>query len=314
VADGATILADNPLDLFEGGQFNDTPILVGTNSNDSLFDLSTKTPAAFEKVVREGYSLAADDILAAYPHATKKEAARAGRDLARELLFAWPTWAWAKLQSRHGKGKAFLYYFDYGPEPGEVKHGAEIPYVLGNFGGLLLGTAETPANRAMSDTIMSYWVNFATSGDPNGPGLPSWKAFDDINMNSMIFGKTPQAGPTPNLEKIKAFDAYYARLRDDRINITGTWKAQVAVGGIAGEPVFIFNQHGDKITGKYNGYLGEYDVTGKITGETIEFEFATGQGKVIYTGKIDQGSMEGETKYGDGLSGTWTAEREPADE
>jgi para-nitrobenzyl esterase len=26
--------------------------------------------------------------------------------------------------------------------------------------------------------MSSYWVNFATSGDPNGKGLPSWTPYD----------------------------------------------------------------------------------------------------------------------------------------
>jgi len=214
VADGETIVDDNPLDLFERGQFNDTPILVGTNSDDAIFG-SKLTPAAFEKMVREGYPLAADEILAAYPHATKAQASRSSRDIARELLFAWPTWTWAKMQSQHGKGKAFLYYFDYGPKPGKVGHGAELRYVFGNFGGLLFGIAKTPENRAMSDTILSYWVNFAANGNPNGPGLPQWPAFDGQTMSTMIFGKTPKAGPTPNLEKLKAFDTYCTRLKED---------------------------------------------------------------------------------------------------
>lgn len=215
VADGETIVDENPLDLYERGSFNDTPILVGTNSDDAIFG-SKLTPAAFEKTVREGYPLAADEILAAYPHATNAQATRSSRDIARDILFAWPTWAWAKMQSQHGKGKAFLYYFDYGPKPGKVGHGAELRYVFGNSGGLLFGMADTPENRAMSDTIMSYWVNFATRGHPNGPGLRPWPAFDDQTMSTMVFAKTPQAGPTPNIEKLKAFDMYYARLREHR--------------------------------------------------------------------------------------------------
>ncbi|MEN6428085.1 MAG: carboxylesterase family protein [Phycisphaerales bacterium] len=215
VADGATIVGDNPLDLYERGQFNDTPILVGTNSDDGLFS-SKSTPAAFEKLMREQYSLAAEEILAAYPHATKEQATRSSRDVVRDVLFAWPTWAWAKMQSQHGKGEPFLYYFDYGSKPGEASHGAEVRYVFGNLGGLLFRTAKTLENRAMSDTIMSYWVNFAASGNPNGPGLPPWPAFDGETMSAMIFGKTPQAGPTPNIEKLKAFDTYYARLRQQR--------------------------------------------------------------------------------------------------
>jgi len=103
-------------------------------------------------------------------------------------------------------GKAFLYYFDYGPKPGEVGHGAEVRYVFGNLGGLLFRTAK------------SYWGNFAAQGNPNGPGSPPWPAIDDQTMSAMVFGKTPQAGPTPNLEKLKAFDVYYARLRESPVD------------------------------------------------------------------------------------------------
>lgn len=215
VADGETIVGD-PYENYRAGRFNDTPVLVGITSDDGGFLGSPKkTPAEFEKQVRESYGEDAAAFLAAYPHATAAEASRSARDLIRDSLFGTSSWAWAKLQSEKGKHKAYLYYFDYGSAPGGAPHGAELGYVFGNLGGWFHPKA-TPENVAMSDTIQSYWVNFAASGDPNGPGLPEWPAFDSEGMKAMIFGKSPQAGPTPNLEMLRAFDAYWARLRGRR--------------------------------------------------------------------------------------------------
>jgi len=65
------------------------------------------------------------------------------------------------------------------------------------------------------------------------------------------------------------------------VDVTGKWKAKVDVGGQTGEPTFTLKQDGDKITGKYEGLLGEQDVTGKVTRDKVEFEFTTDQGKVV---------------------------------
>jgi hypothetical protein len=100
--------------------------------------------------------------------------------------------------------------------------------------------------------------------------------------------------------------------RPAKIDVTGTWKAEVDLGGNTGEPVFTFKQDGDKITGKYKGFFGELNVTGKVTGDKIEFEFSTDQGKAVYTGTVEKDAMKGTVKYGDALSGTWTAKREAA--
>ena len=64
--------------------------------------------------------------------------------------------------------------------------------------------------------MSSYWVNFAKSGDPNGPALPAWPAFTETDMMVMVFDKNPGARPVPNLEKLMAMDAYYAWRRQQQ--------------------------------------------------------------------------------------------------
>lgn len=94
-------------------------------------------------------------------------------------------------------------------------------------------------------------------------------------------------------------------------DVAGTWKVEVEVAGQTGQPVFTLKQDGEKITGKYAGSFGEADVTGKATGDKVEFGFDLDQGKVVYTGTFDKDDMKGEAKYGD-ATGTFTAKREKA--
>jgi para-nitrobenzyl esterase len=218
VADGETIV-ENQYELFEAGKFNDTPILIGTNSDEGgLFVTQKTTGEDFEKMIRLQYAASADAILKAYPHATDAEATRSSKDIFRDSTFAWPTWAWAKLQSQKSKNKVFVYYFDHRTpqSPEGANHASEIPYVFCNTGiGGAMGTSNGPEDAALSDLISSYWINFAKTGSPNGPGLPVWPAFDEKGQKTLFFDKTPGVRPHPNLDKIQAFDAYFAKLRED---------------------------------------------------------------------------------------------------
>jgi para-nitrobenzyl esterase len=218
VADGTTVMG-NPYELFEAGKFNDTPILIGTNSNEGgLFMTQKITSAGFEQMIQKRFAAAADVFLKAYPHATDAEATRSNQDIFRDSTFAWPTWAWAKLQSRNGKNKVFVYYFDHRTpaSPDGANHAAEISYVFGNLGGF--GGSNGPEDKALSQLISSYWVNFANNGDPNGSGLPVWPTFDEKEQKTMFFDKVSGARPHPNFAQLKAFDAYYAKLREEAKN------------------------------------------------------------------------------------------------
>jgi para-nitrobenzyl esterase len=222
------ILPGDAYQRFHAGRFNDTPILVGTNANEGAFrpfraQFAGTTPEKFETRIRAAFGKYADEILAAYPHATPAEAEQASEDLFfRDTALAWKTWAWARLQSEAGHDKAYLYYFDRRSpqEPLGPAHTEEIPYVFGNVGqtptrGFGPPGPAGPVDVSLSQQMQSYWVNFAKSGDPNGPGLPHWPAFSASSPRAMYLDDQPHAGPVPNLSKLDVLDAYFNWLRPE---------------------------------------------------------------------------------------------------
>jgi para-nitrobenzyl esterase len=58
--------------------------------------------------------------------------------------------------------------------------------------------------------MQGYWVNFAKTGDPNGPGVPHWPAFTDAKPIVMRIGVRPGPAPIPHQNRLKALGAYYA--------------------------------------------------------------------------------------------------------
>ena len=200
----------------EPGDSTITPVLIGTNSDEGALFVQTKvTPALFEQQIRAGYGPNADTILKSYPHATDREALKATKDMFRESAFSWHTWAWARLQSQKGKGKAYVYYFDRKTPltPDGANHGAEISFVFANKG--VFSGAPQPGDAELTNLMQTYWVNFAKSGDPNGPSLPAWPVFTEAEQKTMFFDENPSARPIPNLDKLKAHDAYYTWRREE---------------------------------------------------------------------------------------------------
>ena len=65
---------------------------------------------------------------------------------------------------------AWRYQFSHGYEPLGGVHLWDMMYVFG----WTQGAADQPRDAKLVDQEQRYLVNFATRGDPNGPGLPAW--------------------------------------------------------------------------------------------------------------------------------------------
>jgi para-nitrobenzyl esterase len=201
--------------MYQAGNFNDVPVLIGTNADEGSLFIRQATVASFADKIRAGYGDHAGKILAAYPSADDKQALQSDRNVFRDTAFAWHTWSWARLQAGTGKGKVFVYYFTHRPpypdspmfRDAGASHGAEIAYVFGNPPPTEPWSA---ADRKVSDDIQTYWTNFARTGDPNGGAVPAWPAFVGTDPRVMQLDAAPAAIAVPNIEQLRVLDDYYA--------------------------------------------------------------------------------------------------------
>jgi len=208
------IIPDDQYKLYQAGKFNDVDILIGYNSDEGASFSREKTPEEYISGVKTRYGKFADELIKAYP-AGETSVSKTARDLARDAAFGWHTWAWANLQSEKGKSKVFYYYFDQHPDYPENSprfgygspHGQEVGYVFMNLDPSNPQT--TQSDLELSETMGTYWTNFAKHGDPNGEDLPRWTAFSKSNREVMYLGPTPHTGPVPSAESLEVLDRYF---------------------------------------------------------------------------------------------------------
>jgi para-nitrobenzyl esterase len=209
------VIPDDQYKLYEAGRFNDTPILVGYNSDEGASFSPPRSPEAYIASVKTRYGSFAESLLRAYPTDSVK-VPKTARDLARDAAFGWHTWIWARLQSKMGKSKVFYYYFDQHPDyPADSPragygspHGQDVAYVFQHLDAS--NPQITKTDLEISETMATYWTNFAKYGNPSGKGVPEWPAFSDANPIVMYFSHTPHTGPVPSAESLKVLNAYFA--------------------------------------------------------------------------------------------------------
>ncbi|HLJ44833.1 MAG TPA: carboxylesterase family protein [Bryobacteraceae bacterium] len=204
--------------IFANGKQSDVPLLVGSNAN----EFTTLTPpptnltaAAFKSQIRNRFGPDADKILAVYPADNDDQAKESFLANLRDVTFTWQMRTWSRLEAKTGKSNVFLYFFTR-PTPGpdskrnRAYHASEIAYAFNNL------TDDHPwedTDRRLADIMSSYWVNFATNGNPNGKGLPAWPKYTEAADQSLELGE--QIKPLTNLQKqaLDALDEYYSRVR-----------------------------------------------------------------------------------------------------
>jgi para-nitrobenzyl esterase len=206
--------------IYERGRQHDVPMLIGSNADEgTIFASDSTTATSFREQVRRGLGADADAYLKLYPFTTDQDARRARADSIRDRSFGWEMRTWARLQARTGTSKVFLYFFNQTPPLAGAawlgsQHGAEIPYAMNWVNGRHSTVVPwTDADRALAELVSSYWVNFATTGDPNGSGLPTWPPFAATDERALAVGPSVAPIAVPHAPALDLLDAVDARMR-----------------------------------------------------------------------------------------------------
>jgi para-nitrobenzyl esterase len=198
IRDGHVLPAGAVSELIRHGHYNRVPVIMGTNKDE--YSIFLITPA-FVRTDSSGI------------HILDKARYQLAEQFLSELWKADGVDGLANLIS-HQPGTVFTYRFDWAelsPAPWldglqiGASHGLDVPFVFGHrhlgpeFIQLgLFNAAASESYNALSAAMMSYWSQFALTGDP-GTGraseLPRWQPWDvSEHSGSLLLNSTGHGG------------------------------------------------------------------------------------------------------------------------
>ena len=219
------VFPDTVWNIFAAGRQNNVPVILGSNGDEGSSLGAGRGPATladYRRFSAETYGALASEFLAVYPAKRDEDVLEARVASYTDQSFGWEMRTWARMM-RTVSSNAYLYFFSRvipGDDAGRLRafHAGEIVYVFGNLGKSphqYANRAYDDTDRRLSEALVSYWINFAKSGDPNGEGLPAWPSYSRDADQSMEFGNTIEVRTGIRASRLDFMDRFYRAQRGD---------------------------------------------------------------------------------------------------
>ncbi|MEU5714525.1 carboxylesterase/lipase family protein [Streptomyces sp. NPDC020403] len=187
-----TIYPRRVRDALVADAYNHVPVLMGTNHDEGNYFIALDYPQGLRPRDYPGAITAhfgpeaAARIKAQYPLSAYRSPLWALGTALGDAVFSCPSYSSYGMFA--AAGTVYPYEFDDPrpagfPPPGNetdlgATHGTELAYVFQHvIGEPGKRPGFTPAQQALSDTMVGYWTHFAMTGNPNAPHTPRWRPF-----------------------------------------------------------------------------------------------------------------------------------------
>ncbi len=223
VLDGK-VLPNNMLDAYKTGSANDVNLITGVVSQDAvLFSFLPKSDnipfympmTAVSKedyisIVKKVFGNLADKALEVYP-ANSFECIDKYNQINQDATIALQNFV-GKARELKSNKPTYIYKFTHlmpGPESlaNGVFHTSDVPYWMNNFSPVK-ADYWAGIDYKIGDKMSSYLVNFAKTGNPNGPDLPKWDSYNSAEISYLEIGD-PFTTVKFSKEKYEFWQEYY---------------------------------------------------------------------------------------------------------
>jgi len=194
------VLEEAPARVLEAGRQAPIPLLIGFNSDEwttlGHYSLAA-TLDGLHQALRASYGDLADRAIDLYPASTDEEAAAAMDRWQTDWTFSCPSRFVADRVAGAGDDVFFYLFTRSVTAPGSMQlgayHGAETAYVTDNLA-LETWVPRDDQDQQLADVMSDYWVQFATSGNPNGGDNPPWPTYSPDSRTYLELGTPIRAG------------------------------------------------------------------------------------------------------------------------